>query len=375
MSFLIILLVVLIHLHVSRPFIFHSSDIPQNNIILRTKRISRIGKMRRTTVAISLIYSMFMIVATIFASALITNNHLAYATSTINSTALTTNALLDYIETKKVRVGDIDIAYKIFGKGKPLLLVPGFSMTMDMWDPNMLNRLSSNHTIIVFDNRGIGQTTAGNDPQKFSISQFANDTAGFLAALGLDGNNSNNQAIDILGLSLGGFIAQEFALTYPDKVDRLILVVSGCGGEESIPPQLSPEAFRSMVSGNASKDLFLSTLFPKEWINENIDYIEKNFVFPMGKIPAQNLLLQSQAAGKWEACDRLSNITSPTLVVAGTEDITAPPANSVMMAERIPGAWLVQISGGGHGLIFQYPSEFSEVLETFLSVSIEVNVT
>jgi pimeloyl-ACP methyl ester carboxylesterase len=325
--------------------------------------------MRRTTVAISLVYSMFMIVATIFASALITNNHLAYATSTINSTALTTNALLDYIETKKVRVGDIDIAYKIFGKGKPLLLVPGFSMTMDMWDPNMLNRLSSNHTIIVFDNRGIGQTTAGNDPQKFSISQFANDTAGFLAALGLDGNNSNNQAIDILGLSLGGFIAQEFALTYPDKVDRLILVVSGCGGEESIPPQLSPEAFRSMVSGNASKDLFLSTLFPKEWINENIDYIEKNFVSPMGKIPARNLLLQSQAAGKWEACDRLSNITSPTLVVAGTEDITAPPANSVMMAERIPGAWLVQIRGGGHGLIFQYPNEFSEILETFFYVS------
>jgi pimeloyl-ACP methyl ester carboxylesterase len=115
--------------------------------------------------------------------------------------------------------------------------------------------------------------------------------------------------------------------------------------------------------------LFLSTLFPKEWINENIDYIEENFVFPMGKIPAQNLLLQSQAAGNWEACDRLSNITNPTLIVSGTEDITAPPANSVMMAERIPGAWLVQIRGGGHGLIFQYPDEFSEVLETFLSVS------
>ena len=87
------------------------------------------------------------------------------------------------------------------------------------------------------------------------------------------------------------------------------------------------------VSGNASKELFLSTLFPKEWINENIDYIERNFVFPMGKIPAQNLL-QSQAAGKWEACDRLSNITNPTLVAAGSEDITAPPANSVMMAKK-----------------------------------------
>lgn len=301
-----------------------------------------------------------------------TNNWLVYApvSPTNSSASITSQSFsLDNIDTKKVRVGDIDIAYKIFGKGKPLLLVPGFSMTMDMWDPNMLDRLSSNHTIILFDNRGIGQTTAGDDPQKFSISQFANDTAGFLAALRLDGGSGNNQPIDILGLSLGGFIAQEFALTYPEKVDRLILMVSGCGGKETIPPQLSPEAFRNMVSGNASEDLFLSTLFPQEWINENIEYIEKNFVFPMGKLPSQNLLLQSQAAGIWEACDRLSNIISPTLIVAGTEDITSPPANSVMMAERIPGAWLVQIRGGGHGLMFQFPNEFSEILETFLSVS------
>ena len=236
-----------------------------------------------------------------------TNNILAYAAvEPINSsTSITSQSFsLDKIETKKVRVGDIDIAYKIFGKGKPLLLTPGFSMTMGMWDPNMLNMLSSNHTIIIFDNRGIGQTTAGNDPQKFSISQFANDTAGFLTALELAGggscsNTNSNQQIDILGLSLGGFIAQEFALTYPDRVDRLILLVSNCGGKESIPPQLNPEAFRSMVLGNANKSLFLSTLFPKEWINENIDYIENNFVFPMGKILAQNLLRQSEAAGSW----------------------------------------------------------------------------
>ena len=266
-------------------------------------------------------------------------------------------------------MGDIDIAYKIFGKGKPLLLIPGFSMTMDMWDPNMLTRLSLNHTVIVFDNRGIGQTTAGNDTKEFSIAQFANDTAGFLAALKLDGVSSNNQPIDILGLSLGGFIAQEFALTYPDKVDRLILLVSSCGGKESTPPQLGPEAFRSMVSGNASKDLFLSTLFPSEWINENIDYIEKNFVFPMGKVSTLNLLRQSEGAGSWEACDRLSNIIHPTLVVSGTEDITSPPANSMMIAEKIPGAWLVQIKGGGHGLMFQYPDKLVNILNTFLLLS------
>jgi pimeloyl-ACP methyl ester carboxylesterase len=300
-----------------------------------------------------------------------TANEAFASVSSINSSISTKSQSfsLDNIETKKVRVGDIDIAYKIFGKGKPLLLIPGFSMTMDMWDPNMLTRLSLNHTVIIFDNRGIGQTTAGNDTKEFSIAQFANDTAGFLAALKLDGVSSNNQPIDILGLSLGGFIAQEFALTYPDKVDRLILLVSSCGGKESTPPQLGPEAFRSMVSGNASKDLFLSTLFPSEWINENIDYIEKNFVFPMGKVSTLNLLRQSEAAGSWEACDRLSNIIHPTLVVSGAEDITSPPANSMMIAEKIPGAWLVQIKGGGHGLMFQYPDKLVNILDTFLLLS------
>ena len=66
------------------------------------------------------------------------------------------------IPLKKVHVGDIDIAYKMFGKGEVLLLIPGSSMTMDEWEPNVLNRLASNHTVIIFDNRGIGNTTAGN---------------------------------------------------------------------------------------------------------------------------------------------------------------------------------------------------------------------
>jgi hypothetical protein len=128
-----------------------------------------------------------MVSTVIFANALIANSSLAYANSTINSTATTTtNALLDNIETKKVKVGDIDIAYKVFGKGKPMLLVPGFSMTMDMWDPNMLSRLTSNHTMIVFDNRGIGQTTAGNDPQKFSIVLLVTSLLTYLVYLWVD---------------------------------------------------------------------------------------------------------------------------------------------------------------------------------------------
>jgi pimeloyl-ACP methyl ester carboxylesterase len=127
-----------------------------------------------------------------------------------------------------------------------------------------------------------------------------------------------------------------------------------------------------MVSGNASIDTFLSTLFSKEWIEQHTDYIQKNLVpmLPMGKVSKESLQLQLEATGKWSGtCNKLSSITKPTLVITGTDDITSPPANSLMIAEKIPGAWFVQIKGGGHGLIVQYPQQSTAVLETFLSVS------
>jgi pimeloyl-ACP methyl ester carboxylesterase len=278
------------------------------------------------------------------------------------SFSYTSFASINNIATKKVKVGDIDISYKMFGKGQPLLLIPGFSMTMDGWDPIVLDKLSSNHTIIIFDNRGIGDTTAGiKNP---SIQQFANDTAGLIDTLGI------KKPVDILGLSMGGLIAQEITLLHPDKVNRLIIYASSCGGKESLPPQVSPDVMTSMVSGNASTDTFLSTLFPKGWIKQHTDYIQKNFVFPMGKVSKESLKLQFEATSKWTGtCNRLSTITKPTLVITGTEDITSPPTNSLMIAKKISGAWLVQIKGGGHGLMFQYPEQFTAVLETFLSIT------
>ena len=94
----------------------------------------------------------------------------------------TTNSVnIQDLPLKKVHVGDIDITYKMFGKGYPILLVSGAGNDMNTWDPSLLSDLSSNHTVIVFDNRGVGNTTTGNKP--FSILQFANDTAGLLDAL------------------------------------------------------------------------------------------------------------------------------------------------------------------------------------------------
>ena len=143
-----------------------------------------------------------------------------------------TNSLnIQNIPLKKVHVGDIDIAYKTFGKGDPILLVSGSSSDMNAWEPSTLRNLSSNHTVIVFDNRGVGNTTTGTKP--FSIQQFANDTAGLLDALKI-------QKADVLGYSLGSFVAQQLTVMHPEKVNRLILVAASCGGKDGISqsPQL-----------------------------------------------------------------------------------------------------------------------------------------
>jgi pimeloyl-ACP methyl ester carboxylesterase len=283
---------------------------------------------------------------------------IAYGQANQMNSNLTNPIASQNILPKKVHVGDIDIAYKMFGKGEVLLLIPGSSMTMDEWEPKVLNRLASNHTVIIFDNRGIGNTTAGN--KTWSIEQFANDTAAFLDALKIE------KPVDVLGFSLGGSIAQELTLMHPQKVTKLILYATSCGGIATIPPQLSPTAMKSMMSGNASKDTFLSALFPKEWIKANGAYIQK-FISLMMLPPMETIQHQAEVGANWKGiCDILSSITKPTLIITGTDDVTSPPANSLILSQKITGAWLVQIKGGGHGAMYQYPDKFSRIVITFL---------
>src|SRR5215469_5140313 len=139
---------------------------------------------------------------------------------------ITSSVNIQDIPLKKVRVGDIDIAYKMFGIGEPILLITGVGGDMNSWDPSTLKSLSSNHTVIIFDNRGVANTTTGS--KAFSIQQFANDTVGLLDILKI-------QKADVLGHSMGGIVAQQLAVTHPEKVNRLILVSTTCGGKDSIP--------------------------------------------------------------------------------------------------------------------------------------------
>jgi pimeloyl-ACP methyl ester carboxylesterase len=266
----------------------------------------------------------------------------------------TTNSLnIQDIPVKKVHVGDIDIAYKVFGKGDPILLLNGASDGMNAWDPSLLKSLSSNHTVIVFDPRGIGNTTMGSKP--YTMQLLANDTAGLMDVLKIP-------KAAVMGYSLGSFLAQQVTIMYPDKVNGLILVASTCGGKDGID---QPPEFKKMQSNIVNKTLNNIPLTTEEikslvaaslgpaWIKlhpeslnvpANITTLQQ---FKPG-LPPEIANDQTNVGHAWTttnwsgACDELARIAKPTLVIAGTDDnLYVPHVNSLKIAEKIPGAWLV----------------------------------
>jgi pimeloyl-ACP methyl ester carboxylesterase len=271
-------------------------------------------------------------------------------------------AILDNMPSHNVTVGDIDIAYKQIGRpdAKPIILITGASATMDMWNPLLLEQLASaNYRVIIFENRGVGESTVGT--KEFSISQFANDTLGLLDALRIS-------KADILGWSMGGFIAQQLALTYPDKVDNLILYTTSCGGPNDRPTP--PEVMQIVTNTSMSQEermQKLAPLFfaPASWFKAHPDYLNYFRIPKEFPIPQQIHLQQLDAAATWTGtCNALSSITQPTLVIVGTDDDAAP--DSLTLAEGIPGSWLTRIRDAGHGLMYQHPDEFNMILMTFL---------
>jgi pimeloyl-ACP methyl ester carboxylesterase len=306
------------------------------------------------TVILCISITLFAVVTIV---TLVSYNIEIYRVNAINEQNQTIN--LHSIETKKIHVGDIDMAYKVFGNGSPILLINGFSAPLDFWDPLLLEKLASNHTVIIFDNRGIGNTSSGN--KQFSITQFAEDTSGLMDALKI-------KKADLMGWSMGGMIAQEMALSNPEKVGKLIIYASTCGGNQSVAPSAEVLKVFSNQSGSMIERLqrFLPVLFPDQWRKNNPDLIQG---LPKSSeiSPITTLKLQTEAITTWRGtCDRLDTISQPTMVLVGTDDVLTVPANSILITEKIPGAWLVQIKDGGHAMMMQYPEKFTNVVTTFL---------
>jgi len=262
------------------------------------------------------------------------------------------------LELRKVHVDDIDIAYKTFGIGEPLVLIMGFSGTMDMWQPHVLAELSSHYKVIVFDSRGIGESSA--TEKEFSIELFADDVAGLMNALGIKKAN-------VLGWSMGTNVAQELVLRHPEKVNKLILYAADAGGKESIQPE-EPLKMIMDTSGRLQdrEARVAKVLFPEEWRKKHPN-LREYFPFPKERSIVENINRQAKAMLQWQGSySRLGQIKCPVLLITGTEDVIPPPINSTMMGEKISGAKVVQIKGGGHGVMYQYPDDFSKLILEFL---------
>ena len=258
-----------------------------------------------------------------------------------------------------VQVGDIKMGYRIYGDGDPLVMIMGYGGTMKLWEPGLIRALSSYFKLIVFDNRGMGNTEAGQRP--FTIEQFADDTAGLMDALGI-------RQAHLLGWSMGAMIAEEVVLRHPGKVNKLVLYAAHCNAG-LFPP--SPEVIQQLtdLSGTPQEQgmRFISQLFPPDWLRSHGGRIKEIFYRPMGNIPPETMAKQSMAIGAWKGCcERLGEINNPTLVIAGDDDLLVPSRNARYLAANIPKAQLELYENGGHGLMFQFPEKFAEKVMDFL---------
>ena len=259
----------------------------------------------------------------------------------------------------KVKVNDIQIYYEVHGEGFPLIMITGWSGNIDWWDPRIIQELSKKYKLVIFDNRGAGRTDISD--RKYTIKLFADDTVGLMDALEISRAN-------ILGRSMGGMIAQELVLNYPEKVEKLILCSTFCGGTKSVPPsQKALDMFTvdgSALSPEQIARMAISILFTEDFIKNNPDLVEFSLQQILkAPISIKALVRQAEAVMEFDTYERLAQIKVPTIVLHGKRDILIPPENGSILAKAIPNAKLVYFENSAHGLIEEIEKVISVVLD------------
>jgi pimeloyl-ACP methyl ester carboxylesterase len=275
-------------------------------------------------------------------------------------------ALTQFVEANGIR-----FAYRRFGKagGVPLVFLQHFRGGMDHWDPMVTDGFAEHRPVILFDNAGVAAST-GETPD--TINAMADHAADFIGALGL-------AQIDLLGFSIGGYIAQTLALRRPELIRRLIL--AGTAPRAGAPPE-DPKygeyaALTDPETGKVPIEAFLYLFFrPSEtsqaaarafWARR---HVRKDDVDP--PTSAQTMAAQRAAITVWreprgERFAELKSIKQPTLVVNGDNDIMVPTINSFTLSQNIPDAQLIIYPDAGHGALFQVPELFVAHAEMFLN--------
>jgi len=266
--------------------------------------------------------------------------------------------------TQFVEANGIRFAYRRFGEegGVPLLFLQHFRGGMDHWDPAVTDGFARGRPVILFDNAGVA-SSSGETPN--TIDAMAKDATDFVRALGLS-------QVDLLGFSIGGYVAQTLTLQYPTLVRRLMLIGTGPrAGEPTQDPKVPEHA-----GGNQTLEDFLYLFFsPSEssqaagrafWERRHLRKDDVDPPTSKQTMAAQRAALTEFRHVRGERFAELKNITQPTLVVNGNRDVMIPTINSFTLAQDIPNAQLIIYPDSGHGSLFQYPDLFLLHARTFL---------
>jgi 3-oxoadipate enol-lactonase len=243
------------------------------------------------------------------------------------------------------RCSDLQLYYEVHGEGLPLLLISGLGGGTWSWYAQV-PYFEPFYRVIIADNRGVGRS--GMPPGPYRMEEFAADLLGLLDHLQVE------QTL-VMGLSMGGMIAQELALLAPQRVRALVLGCTHCGGAERIGPApdvLSRFADNRGLTQEQIVDKNIGFFFSHGCRETRPDlvaaYRTAQVEAPLQPEPA--FLAQLDAIRTFDACSRLARITAPTLVVVGTEDVLVPAQNARLLVKYIPTAQLAEIPGAGHAL-------------------------
>ncbi len=261
-----------------------------------------------------------------------------------------------------VRIADTAagaVGYREVGTGSPILLVMGLSGSIDDWQPDFVASLAADHTVVVFDNAGVGRTAPLASP--LSITEMADQASALISALRL-GRTA------VLGWSMGGMIAQALAVLHPAQVSRLILAATQPGTGKALP--IPAAAAAAVASPNPA--VVLSVLFPPGQAAAARTYAIGILRYPgfyqasPTVVAAQGQAVRQWMAGQDRAGRELGDIRIPVLVADGTLDALDPVANDRALAEAVPGAKLILYPGAGHAFLFQDSASFLPAVERFL---------
>jgi len=262
----------------------------------------------------------------------------------------------------KIKVDDIDMYYEIHGEGFPLLMIMGLSANTDWWTDDLIESLAEDFKVIIFDNRGAGKTK--NTDRDFSIKMLADDTVGLMDAL-------NVEKFHLFGISMGGMIAQEVTINYSERVNKLILGCTHCGGSKQILPSQEVIDILSRPRENISPeeliDGTIELLYTRDFIKSNPEFIE-DYKQDLLKSPISpdSFERQIKAIMSFNTGMKLKKITCSTLIIHGKKDVLIPYQNSEILNKRIENSKVILLDDSGHSFFQPNPEKVINYIKEFL---------